>query len=631
MRIEIINCLSKIFITIIFLCGSAVIILPYIVSTDAIRVRLAQDLSAWTGYNVQLRDLPQLNIFPYPKAVLSGVTLTSEIDDVSPLMEAESIEVDLSLIDLLRGRISFSETRIVRPRFVMIKPVKTAADFLDTFSRSQGSLGLAVRRAREMVQNNSDQSNIEHLLNQPFGRIVIENGVLIYHNGVSGIAERVTGINATLDWPELTQAVRFRAKARWHGELTELLINADQALLLFAGGKSSLKVSFNSIRGGITFIGQARLTDHYIFDGKLLMRSPGWNQTLAWIGRNLWGHHLKIPIVWESHFLAQSTHIRMDNIIFSIGAANARGALELDFQNHIPTIIGSLGFDNLDFNLFESIFSSIKNENKFFDIMISDHIGLDVRLSAAQAKIKDVSLENLAATIQIRNGYGIFDLGNANVFGGSVQSNIQIAQEDGEKIRIEGRASGTSVDMQSLLNFLGFSPFIQDKTNFIATTKILTDCWPKNFMQMQGQLTLNISSGQLLGYDLNDLQNKLLENKQFFLANNNMTSIAFDRLNIKAKFANGAITVKELFMHMADWNLLLQGIIAISDTQGKEHELTLQARLQKNNRSETLCKDVQCLTNSLMQPFVFSLNSTGQNIGNFFVNQDKEYFVRNAQ
>ncbi len=92
--------LSGIFITISFLFGVGILILPYLVSTDTIRIRLAQDLSAWTGYNVQLRDPPRLNLFPYPKAYLSGVILTSKMNHIVPLMEAESIEVDLSLIDL---------------------------------------------------------------------------------------------------------------------------------------------------------------------------------------------------------------------------------------------------------------------------------------------------------------------------------------------------------------------------------------------------------------------------------------------------------------------------------------------------------------------------------------------------
>ncbi|EJF98937.1 hypothetical protein MEI_00104 [Bartonella vinsonii subsp. arupensis Pm136co] len=621
MHVRIIKFLSGIFITIIFSLGVGLFILPYLVSTDMIRIRLAQDLSAWTGYNVQLRDPPRLNLFPYPKALLSGVTLTSKMNHVVPLMEAESIEVDLSLIDLLLGHVSFSETRIVRPQFVMEKPVKTAADFFDRFSRSQGALGLAIRSAREILKHNPDHPDIEHLLRQPFGRIVVENGVLVYHDNISRVVEKITGLNATLDWPESTQEVRFRADARWRGELTKLSIDADQALLLLAGGKSQIKASLNSVRGGVTFIGQARLSEYYRFDGKVSMRSPGWDQTLSWIGGNqFWGYRLKAPIVWESGFLAQPMHIQMNNVTFTMGTANARGALEVDFQDYVPIIRGSLAFDNLDFNVLGSMFFSVKNQDSFLDMAIFNRIGVDLRLSLPQAKIGKFTLTNLAAAIQIRNRHGIFDLGHANVFGGSFQSNIEIVP-DKQKMRIKGRASGTSIDIQTAAEALGITPLAQSKTNFTMTAEMLASSWSEIFSKMQGKLTLNMSSGRLLGYDLNDLQMRLSKNEQFLLMGDDALSTAFDFWDIQTTFSDSTIKVTESLMRTADWSLSIWGTIAFSVMQELQNEFSLQARLRKTHSSETLCQDVQCLANSLVWPFTFSLSSKGQERGIFLVKQ----------
>ncbi|WP_273783507.1 AsmA family protein [Bartonella sp. AU15XJBT] len=622
MRIRIIKFLSGIFITIIFLFGVGILILPYLVSTDAIRVRLAQELSAWTGYNVQLRDPPRLNLFPYPKALLSGITLTSKMDDVAPLMEAESIEVDLSVVDLLWGRVSFSETRIVRPQFVMEKPVKTMADFFDRFSHSQGALGLAIRKAREILKHNPEHPEIEHLLKQPFGRIVIKNGALVYHDSFSGVAEKITGLNATLDWPESTEEVRLRADARWRGEFTKLSIDASQALLLLAGGKSQVKASLNSVRGGITFTGQARLSEYYIFDGKVSMRSPSWNQTLSWVGGNqFWGHRLTIPIVWESHFLARPMHIQMNSVAFTMGKSNARGALELDFQDYVPSVMGSLAFDNLDINLLDSMFFSDKKKNSFFDMALFDRIGVDIRLSAPQAKIGNISLTNLAAAMQIRNGHGIFDLGHVNIWGGSVQSNIEVTPA-GQKIRIEGTISGASIDTQEALEALGFIPFVQSKTNFTAAIQTLVGSWMEVFTKMQGGLTLKMSSGRLLGYDLNELQTKLSSKQQFLLTRNDSLSTSFDHWDIQASFSEGMMKVTESLMRTADLSLSIQEAVTAAIFQGKQNELILQAQLRKNHRSETLCKDVQCLANSLARPFTFSLSSKGQNHGNFLITKD---------
>ncbi|EJF85820.1 AsmA family protein [Candidatus Bartonella washoeensis] len=622
MHARIIKFLSGIFITIIFLFGVGIFILPYLVSTDTIRVRLAQELSVWTGYKVQLRNPPQLKLFPYPKAFLSGVSLTSKINNVVPLMEAESIEVELSLVDLLRGHVSFSETRIVHPQFVIEKPVKTVADFFERFSRSQGALGLAIRNVREIIKHNPEQPDIKRLLNQPFGRIVIENGMLVYHDSISGVPEKITGLNATLDWPESTQEIQFRADARWHGELTKLSIDANQALLLLAGGKSQIKASVNSVRGGITFTGQARLSEYYIFDGKVSMRSPAWNQTLAWIGSNHFGgQRLKIPIVWESDFLAQPMHIKMNNVTFTVGKASARGALEIDFHDKVPIVIGSLAFDNLDFNLFESRFPLVEEKKTLLDMKIFDRIGVDVRLSAPQAKVGNIAFTNLAAAIQIRNKHIIFDLGHANVFGGSLQSNIEIAPVH-QKVRIEGRTSGVSIDTQAASEALGIIPLVQSKANFTMTLRTLARGWSEIFAKMQGELILNMSSGRLLGYDLDDLQTKLSEKEQFLLVSNDSLSTAFDRWDIQTRFSDGTMTIAESLMRTADWKLSIQGVIAAAITQERQNELRLQAQLRKGNSSETLCRNIQCLTNSLAWPFTFSLSSKGQERGNFWIKKD---------
>ncbi|WP_019223405.1 AsmA family protein [Bartonella rattaustraliani] len=632
MRVRIIKFLSGIFITIIFLFEVGILALPYIVSTDTIRVRLAQDLSAWTGYNVQLRDPPRLNLFPYPKVFLSGVILTSKINNVVPLMEAESIEVDLSLIDLLWGSVSFSETRIVQPQFIMEKPIKTVADFFERFSRSQGAFGLAIRNAREILTHNSEQRDIERFLKQPFGRIVIENGVLLYHDNCSSMAEKITGLDATLDWPELMQEARFRATARWRGELTKLSIEADKALLLLAGGKSQIKASLNSVRGGITFSGQAQLSEYYIFDGKISMRSPGWNQTLNWIGgtwtegiriggNQLWGHRLKAPVVWESRFLARPMHIQMNNVTFQMGTTSARGALELDFQDYVPIIMGSLAFDNLDFNLLGSIFSPMKENRLFFDMTIFDHIGVDIRLSAPQAKIGNIPLADLAVAIQMRNGRGIFDIGHAHIFGGLLQSNVEITSS-GKKVRIKGRVSGTSIEAQDVSEALGIFPFAQTKAHFTMTLQTLAGSWLEFFAKMRGELALNMSFGRLLGYDMHDLHAKLSENEQFLLKNNKALSTDFDRWDIKTNFSDGMIKITESLLRTADWSLSIQGAIATAFAKKQQSEWTLQAQLQKNNSSKTHCRDIECLVNSLTWPFIFSLHSKGQDYSNFWVKRN---------
>jgi AsmA protein len=78
--------------------------LPMIASTRIVQDRIALEMSAWSGYRVDLADAPEIDIWPSFKAVLSDVRL-SDWEDKShqPVLEAESVELELSAIAALRG------------------------------------------------------------------------------------------------------------------------------------------------------------------------------------------------------------------------------------------------------------------------------------------------------------------------------------------------------------------------------------------------------------------------------------------------------------------------------------------------------------------------------------------------
>src|SRR5215813_5490342 len=70
-----------------------VAMLPLIASTRIVQDRIALEMSAWSGYRVELGAAPEIQIWPTFRAVLNDVSL-SDWDDTShrPVLEAESID-----------------------------------------------------------------------------------------------------------------------------------------------------------------------------------------------------------------------------------------------------------------------------------------------------------------------------------------------------------------------------------------------------------------------------------------------------------------------------------------------------------------------------------------------------------
>ena len=93
-----------------------VAILPLIASTRIVQDRIALEMSAWSGYRVELGAAPDIQIWPSFKAVLNDVSL-SDWEDASrrPVLDAETVELELSPIAALRGNVVFSRARLVRP------------------------------------------------------------------------------------------------------------------------------------------------------------------------------------------------------------------------------------------------------------------------------------------------------------------------------------------------------------------------------------------------------------------------------------------------------------------------------------------------------------------------------------
>jgi len=465
-------------------------LLPFLVSTDAIRLRLAHDLSSMTGYNVQLREPPQITVFPSFQASLPHVVLTDNSQANAPLMHAEKIIVHMSLLDALRRRARFSETRLVRPHFTITEPVRIASLFA-AFARSEGNFGSAVRetqnRLSETAQAGQDNGAQLPLLLQPFGHIIIEDGLLTYPAAAAEdkqagepaaektkqppLYHEIRNIEAEIDWPRHSRAADLTAAGLWHGTASNLAVRADNALLLMSGGLSPLRVSFNSAKGGITFTGTAQAGQNFGARGSLAARSPGMDQTLAWLGLRLpFGTNMTTPFIWESELKADVNRAALSDIVLTIGSDSSsdsgRGALEIGYQNSRPQISGSLAFENLTVTLpAPALFAAGAKPDAAgrqpVDMPVFDLLGLDLRISADKAVFNTVPVNNAAASIQMQQSGLIFDIGTMQIFDGTAQSSLRLKNDRDRLTGLEARFSTTDTNLSKLqqaAGLFGFSP-----------------------------------------------------------------------------------------------------------------------------------------------------------------------------
>ncbi|UXN02806.1 AsmA family protein [Bartonella sp. HY406] len=587
----------------------AIIAIPYLISTDAIRIRLAQDLSTWTGYNVQLREPPKISFFPKLQAALQGISLSDASDDSRPLMEAECIEVDLSLFDALQGKVSFSETRIIRPHFAVDEPVKTVAGFFASLARSDGSLGNAIRQAREIVAQNLNNADLSSLLTQPFGRIFIQDGTLSYpidnHSADKKPSEDARGeikeINATVTWPTSTSAASVKANGRWNGAYTEVTLRADQALMLMASGKSTVRISVNSNRGGVTYTGDAQFAQRFALSGKVAARLPALNVTMDWLGQaKSFGAAIQSPVVWESNLNATPEKLELNDINLTLGNDKARGALETVFIGDLPSTSGSLAFQSLDFTQIVPAFMSAGDVIP--DLSFLNRFSLDLRVSAPQGQIGSIALTNFAASTQLRNGRLSFDIGNVNVFDGTLQSNIIIGLL-GNVTQLETRLSTTNVSLEQLQLAMGSEAKLKCPINLTMNATSDFTHWSKAFLNAKGAFDMNCNNGSIVGFSFSRFLDGIMSETSLPFWNGNEEMLNFLRLIAKGSIENGAINTDIAGLAFDNHLIEFSGHASLQNG-----DVDFTGVVDRPRRVNGHCIDVECVQLSLKPLQRFEVN-----------------------
>ncbi|KAB2695481.1 AsmA family protein [Ochrobactrum sp. Kaboul] len=581
---------ARLVIALVILCAAAaatlLAVVPFIVSTDAIRVRVAQEISAWTGYSVELREAPRLKVFPVLRASLNGVTLSKMTEQgQKPFMSAARIDVELSPLDAIMGHISFSETQIVRPHVNLDGPVSNFPALLDAIANSNGRLGTAIRAQRALQQrgtNNNTQAAEQ--ASQPFGRVVVRDGTVSFprpeHGGGNGGTpakdEQLTNVNMTLEWPQTSSAATLRGSGKWRNEASQFSITAAQALPLLAGGTSDVTASFTANPLSVNFQGKANISEDRFFEGDLSAKTPSLSGAVRWLSLPpIAGSSQVGAFSLDSTITATPKRWKFADVEMNAGDSPAKGVIEIGLEQEQPAVTGTLAFDKLDLRSLFAAFVPLpdttarapndRGNTDAIDTSFFDRSEFDLRLSAQNATAGPVTLTGVAAAIQIRGGRAIFDIGDAKGFNGTLQANVQIVR-DLKSATGELRFNASDIESTQFLTALGFDkPFISGKGNVSLFMKGPVNRWSGLLSSAQGNVSVQLNNGQMQGFAVQDFLAKAQSERFFALERKDNVALAFNRLDLKANLSEGVASLESARLDTSDGTLNLAGIVPFVD------------------------------------------------------------------
>ena len=190
---------------------------------------------------------------------------------------------------------------------------------------------------------------------------------------------------------------------------------------------------------------------------------------------------------------------------------------------------------------------------------------VDLRLSAQTASAGPLSMNNVAAAVQVRNGRALFDIGDAKAFKGNVSASVQI-QRDLQGTNAELRFNGSDIDSTDFTKVFGLSSgFISARGNIALIMKAPLTKWSKLPTNADGEISINFGNGKLQGFDIDNFIKNASSERFFALERKENTALNFKRLDLQAGLADGVATFNTAKLETESGTLALAGIVPFLD------------------------------------------------------------------
>ncbi len=533
---------------------------PYIASTRLVRDRIASELSAWSGYKVEIGSPPQIAIWPRLSAVLDDVTFSEwGRPGTKPVAVVDRLEVELSALAALRGEAEFTSAKFVRPTLTT-RNTAEAAPMLPS-----GRLRSAIQETRSLLTRMREETARNQLPGDAFGRISVEDGRIL----VDGArAPLLTHVDGTLEWPSLNQSATVRANLVWNGETFRLEASSAAPLLLLAGATAPLSLGVEAPLAKASFAGKAKLAGPAYLQGATTLSTDAFGRLADWSGVDISRIDRVKSVSLSGDLSGSLDRMKLTGVTVQINAAKASGALDLAVGAGDISIAGSLAFDRLAFDqiippLVE--FSQADRTRPAGEESVPARPSLDLRLSATEASLGQLAISDVAATLKVGRDMLAFNILDAAALDGGLQADLRLGNGSSASPSRLG-ISMTDIDGKALASVIGVNTFVPESRG--STSLDLTGAartLDNLILSGEGTLSADFRPGKLSNFDLTTFLDRAKKGGFFPLAEHSSRSVNTDGVVMTATISRGVARIQKAEALIEGKRLWLSGIASYPD------------------------------------------------------------------
>lgn len=525
--------------------------LPFLVSTDAVRQAIERELGRVAGMPVGIGGPADVRLFPRPVASFSDVSFGTGADG-TPLLTAETLEVELRGRSVLGGRPEITAFHLVRPHF---RPTTNMDGSID-WERSAGRIG---RLLSTLAEGRPVPGPAARL-----GTIRITNGMVTVGGSADQTAD-VTALNATLSWPMLDAPLSASGDFIWRGTSQSFRGELRAPVDFVAGRPGPVRIDIKSDTANLAFSGSANAGPSRFADGELTFNTSSMRSVLGLFGSDILPGQALGKVSLSGPVKLSKNRLRFEKLAIDVDGNAGVGVLELEAgpETGTPAVKGTLDFRQLDLAAFLGAFIALPQEGgapAAVDGNVRSQVQADLRISADSAVFGKLRLSALAATAQVGKDAALFDIGDALGYGGHVQARLQIRGDNGRD-KAEVILAGQNVDSLQLARDLPL-PKATPAGNgtFSVTLHAPLSDWAAMVATARGVVSLEMRAGSMPGLGMQALERAKAGNRYVSL---DTASIGepFTLATFAAKVGDGVATLERSRITYPRGTIDLTGIV----------------------------------------------------------------------
>lgn len=472
----------------------------------------------------------KLSLLPLPSLGFRNARLTAGGPDGPVLAEGGTLSIQLNLSALLFGR-----TEIVA---LGLDGVSLALPDGDDTRWDEPVRRLVARLASE---------------NAAHPRRVTLKGVTL--TGRGGGARTARDLDLTLSWPFWSDTLQLAGSLVWHGQTTRFALAELRPSDLASGGASPFTASVTWPAGSLGAEGSGKFGERWTIAGHGRFQTHALLDTLAWIGRDMALSPLIEALALDGTFEADRRSLRLPKLHVSAGGTVLDGAASLELSGDRPSIRATLATEALNLGpvlagaLRVAGLDGTQDGWGHHSLALGPLTGgdLDLRLSGNAARLGPLLLEDVAASVIVRDDSIDATLARAGVQGGTLKGHVVLSAPRGtnaDETEVKAQGAFAGFDLGALLVEAGQVGWAIGQTQGSFALEGKGRDAESLVARVGGRANLAMDSGAIAGLDLADVIHRGGVVAPGALARRNGRT-SFDRAGVSLTFSDGLGTITE--------------------------------------------------------------------------------------